>query len=181
MDFNGKRVLVVDDNSLNLIAAERLISSFGLQVSTASSGQECEAKLTSGETYDLIFMDDMMPGMSGTDTLHVIKNLPKFNTRVIALTANVVEGVDSKYKSLGFSDYLAKPIKKDELEKVLINNLNAHDEFENVPKDWLNISDDVVSNVGQQSTQPEAPQTFAAPLGAIQPVGAVQENSQVQQ
>ena len=46
MDFNGKRVLVVDDNSLNLIAAERLISSFGLQVSTASSGQECEAKLT---------------------------------------------------------------------------------------------------------------------------------------
>jgi len=175
MDFSGKRVLVVDDNSLNLIAAERLISSFGLQVSTASSGQECEAKLTSGETYDLIFMDDMMPGMSGVETLHVIKNIPKFNTRVIALTANVVEGVDDKYKSQGFSDYLAKPIKKDELEKILINNLNAHDDFAAIPKEWLNISDDIVSNMGD--SQPAEPQNFAAPIGGIAPVGAMDSNN----
>ena len=174
MDFNGKRVLVVDDNSLNLIAAERLIGSFGIQVSTAASGQECEAKLNSGETYDLIFMDDMMPGMSGTDTLQVIKKLPKFNTRVIVLTANVVDGVDTKYKESGFSDYLAKPIKREDLEKVLINNLNAHDDFAAVPKEWLNISDDVVSNVGQAQ---ETNENFAAPLGSIQPVGTIDNSS----
>ena len=69
------RVLVVDDNLLNLKVASRLLKNYNLQVETVESGQECIDKIIAGEKYDLILMDDMMPRLSGVNTLKKLKEI----------------------------------------------------------------------------------------------------------
>lgn len=115
----GKKVLVVDDNALNLKVASMLLKKYSLMVETVSSGFECIEKWKRGERYDLILMDDMMPKMSGSETLKHLKEDPSFQTPVVALTANAISGMREKYLSDGFDDYLAKPIDRTELDRVL--------------------------------------------------------------
>jgi signal transduction histidine kinase len=123
IDLKGKKILVVDDNKVNLKVAERLLKNYNVNVETASSGQECLDKIHNKETFDLILMDDMMPKMSGTETFHKLKDIKDFNTPVIALTANAISGMKEKYLKAGFDDYLAKPIQKIELNQILIKYL----------------------------------------------------------
>jgi CheY-like chemotaxis protein/anti-sigma regulatory factor (Ser/Thr protein kinase) len=118
-DASGKRVLVVDDNGVNLKVAKRLLKDYKMDVDLANSGKECLEKITTGEKYDLIMMDDFMPEMDGEQTLNNLKQLNGFNTPVIALTANNESGSKEKYMSLGFNNYLSKPISKEELNKIL--------------------------------------------------------------
>lgn len=118
LKFENKKVLVVDDNSLNIKVACKLLEKYGLNIDTALSGVECIEKVKT-ITYDLILMDDMMPNMSGTETLKELKKNPEFNTPVIALTANALVGMRENYLKEGFLEYLAKPIEKEELEKCL--------------------------------------------------------------
>lgn len=116
----GKRVLVVDDNMLNLKVAGKILEKYNpKELVNVSSGFECIDKIKSGEQFDLILMDDMMPKMSGTETLAKLKEIPGFQTPVVALTANAINGMREKYLSAGFNDYLAKPIEKEPLEKLL--------------------------------------------------------------
>lgn len=116
----GKRVLVVDDNMLNLKVAGKILEKYNpKELVNVSSGFECIDKIKSGEQFDLILMDDMMPKMSGTETLAKLKKIPGFQTPVVALTANAINGMREKYLSAGFNDYLAKPIEKEPLEKLL--------------------------------------------------------------
>lgn len=116
----GKRVLVVDDNMLNLKVAGKILEKYNpKELVNVSSGFECVDKIKSGEQFDLILMDDMMPKMSGTETLAKLKKIPGFQTPVVALTANAINGMREKYLSAGFNDYLAKPIEKEPLEKLL--------------------------------------------------------------
>lgn len=116
----GKRVLVVDDNMLNLKVAGKILEKYNpKEIINVSSGFECIDKIKSGEQFDLILMDDMMPKMSGTETLAKLKEIPGFQTPVVALTANAINGMREKYLSAGFNDYLAKPIEKEPLEKLL--------------------------------------------------------------
>lgn len=116
----GKRVLVVDDNMLNLKVAGKILEKYTpKELVNVSSGFECIDKIKSGEQFDLILMDDMMPKMSGTETLAKLKEIPGFQTPVVALTANAINGMREKYLSAGFNDYLAKPIEKEPLEKLL--------------------------------------------------------------
>ena len=153
LNLVDKKVLVVDDNDLNLKIADRLLKKYNLQVDTCKSGYECLEKIKD-QTYDLIFMDDMMPKMSGTETLHIIQESPTFKTKVIALTANAIEGMKEKYIEEGFNDYLAKPIDKDELEKVLRRHLNHEIEsanFEPLPKEMYQIDDSVVEELNNQA------------------------------
>ena len=153
LNLVNKKVLVVDDNDLNLKIADRLLKKYNLQVDTCKSGYECLEKIKD-QTYDLIFMDDMMPKMSGTETLHIIQESPTFKTKVIALTANAIEGMKEKYIEEGFNDYLAKPIDKDELEKVLRRHLNHEIEsanFEPLPKEMYQIDDSVVEELNNQA------------------------------
>lgn len=153
LNLVNKKVLVVDDNDLNLKIADRLLKKYNLQVDTCKSGYECLEKIKD-QTYDLIFMDDMMPKMSGTETLHIIQESPTFKTKVIALTANAIEGMKEKYIEEGFNDYLAKPIDKDELEKVLRRHLNHEIEsanFEPLPKEIYQIDDSVVEELNNQA------------------------------
>lgn len=124
LDLSSKKILIVDDNRVNLKVATRLLKNYQVQTDEAISGDECITKIRSGKTYDLILMDDMMPKMSGVETLKYLKELEDFNIPTVALTANAISGMREKYLSEGFDDYLAKPIDKKELEKVLQNFLS---------------------------------------------------------
>ena len=125
IEVKNKTVLVVDDNKINLKVAERLLQTYGVNVECVESGFICIDNLKSGKKYDLILMDDMMPKMSGVETLQKIKaEIPEFDIPVIALTANALTGMREKYLADGFNDYLAKPINKDELNRIINEYLN---------------------------------------------------------
>lgn len=116
------RILVVDDNAMNLAVAQGLLKATRLQVDVASSGEEC-LELIKRKTYHLICMDHMMPVMDGVQTLHAIRELegnPSRDIPVIALTANAVAGAREFYLKKGFQDYLTKPIEADKFEDMLI-------------------------------------------------------------
>lgn len=124
LNLTGKKILVVDDNNLNLKVAVNFIKEYGAEIDTCTSGNECVSFINEGKVYDIIFMDDMMPKLSGTETLHILQQIPSFNQKVIVLTANSIEGVRDKYLEAGFEDYLSKPIIKMELERILRKHLN---------------------------------------------------------
>ena len=119
IEVKNKTVLVVDDNKINLKVAERLLQTYGVNVECVESGFICIDNLKSGKKYDLILMDDMMPEMNGKETFAKLKEIEGFKTPVVALTANALSGMKEQYLKLGFNDYLAKPINKDELDEVL--------------------------------------------------------------
>ncbi len=137
------RILIVDDNAMNLAVAQGLLKGTRLQIDVASSGEEC-LELIKRKTYHLICMDHMMPVMDGVQTLHAIRELegnPSRDIPVIALTANAVAGARDLYLKEGFQDYLTKPIDADKFENMLIeylpdnvvyltNNREVSDEFE---------------------------------------------------
>lgn len=117
--LDNRKVLIVDDNKLNLKVAQKLLSKYNLLVTTLESGVECIEHIERGEQYDIILLDDMMPKMSGKETLKKLKENENFKIPTIALTANAISGMKEEYLALGFDDYLAKPIEKIELERVL--------------------------------------------------------------
>ena len=119
VDYSTKKVLVVDDNPLNIKVATRALSNLNMQIDSVTSGQACIDKINAGETYDIILMDIMMPGMSGETTLAHLKANPNFNLPVIALTADAVSGAREKYLSAGFNDYIAKPFNRDQIKEKL--------------------------------------------------------------
>lgn len=118
IDLKGKKVLVVDDNKLNLKVATRLLTPYNLEIVTSESGFDA-IELLKNNKYDLILMDDMMPKMSGTETLKEIQKNELYAGPIVVLTANALTGMKEKYIELGFTDYLAKPIEKSELNRVL--------------------------------------------------------------
>jgi len=140
IDIKDKKLLVVDDNNLNLKVARKALEPYTSNVELVESGFECLERLKSNN-YDLILLDDMMPRMSGKETLVKIKEMG-VTIPVIALTANAISGEREKYIKLGFDEYLSKPIDKKELERVLkrifynINNKkNENNKFESKFKD----------------------------------------------
>lgn len=116
--FEGKKVLVVDDSKLNLKVAENVLKNFLVTTESVTSGLECLSCVNS-KKYDIIFMDIMMPNMSGVEVLKKLRE-EKVNIPVIALTADAIEGQEEKYISEGFDGYLSKPIDKTKL-KVILN------------------------------------------------------------
>ena len=123
IDAHGKKVLVVDDNLLNIKVAERLLAKYNVTIESVMSGQECLDKVNAGK-YDLILLDDMMPKMTGGETFVKLKEIEGFNTPVVILTANAITGMREQYLSEGFDDYLAKPIEQLELNRVMKKYLN---------------------------------------------------------
>ncbi len=120
IDLAAAKILIVDDNNLNLKVASKLLEKQGANnITCVNSGFDCLDRISMGEKYDLIFMDDMMPKMSGKETFLKLKAIPGFITPVVALTANAISGSKEEYLKVGFSDYLAKPIEKSELTRVL--------------------------------------------------------------
>ncbi|MBQ2910563.1 MAG: response regulator [Bacilli bacterium] len=119
LDLKDKKILLVDDNSLNIKVANKILERFNANdVTSLDNGFDCIDLIKSGKRFDIILMDDMMPKMSGVETFHKLKELPGFEQPVVILTANAITGMKEKYLSEGFEDYLAKPIEKDELIRV---------------------------------------------------------------
>lgn len=118
-NYGHKKVLIVDDNKLNIKVATRALKDFNFEIEECYDGLECLDKIKSGNTYDLILMDIMMPNMDGEQTIKELKSIPNFTTPVIALTADAVAGAKEKYISEGFIDYIAKPFSRDQIKEKL--------------------------------------------------------------
>ena len=116
------RILVVDDTLMNLSVVEGLLKRTEMRIDTASGGEEA-LHLTMYIPYDLILMDQRMPGMDGVETMHLIRAQEggaNRETPVVCLTADVVSGAKKRYLAEGFTDYLSKPIDSRALRKTLI-------------------------------------------------------------
>ncbi|SHI39433.1 ATP-binding response regulator [Pseudobutyrivibrio xylanivorans] len=115
------RILVVDDVAINLRVFSVLLSNTDITVDTAISGTEALEKIGRNK-YDIIFIDHLMPGMDGIELKRLIDSMednPNSNTPLVMQTANAVVGAKEEYERLGFTDYIAKPIKEEELRKLI--------------------------------------------------------------
>ena len=118
-NYGNRRILVVDDNKLNIKVACRALKDFNFEIDECYDGQECLDKINQGNTYDLILMDIMMPNMSGKTCIAELKKMSSFNIPVIALTADAIAGAREKYISDGFIDYISKPFSKEQIKEKL--------------------------------------------------------------
>ncbi len=117
----GVRALAVDDEEMNLVVAKGVLGSYGIEVDTCLSGREAVAQCDS-VSYDIIFLDHMMPGFDGVQTLKKIRELQNGlyqDLPVIALTANTVSGAREMFRGEGFTEFVPKPIERTVLERVL--------------------------------------------------------------
>ncbi len=141
-DYGNKKILIVDDNKLNIKVATRALKDFNFELDECYDGNQVLDKINQGNKYDLILMDIMMPNMSGETCLKELQNINGFNTPIIALTADAIAGAKEKYISEGFIDYIAKPFSKEQikekLDKIFINdkmNINNNKiDWDNVPQ-----------------------------------------------
>ena len=151
IDLKDVRILLVDDTPLNLKVAAKLLARYGAnQIDTCISGFECLDKIKSGEKYDVILLDDMMPKLSGTETLNQLREIEGFNTPVVALTANAITGMREKYLADGFDDYLAKPIEKEQLT-IVLNKLLGKSSDNDVEELEVSQSQEVVDEETEQN------------------------------
>ena len=117
------QILVIDDMPLNLTVVKGLLKKTRIRIDTADSGPQA-IEMASEKHYDVIFVDHMMPGMDGLETLHELKKLPWAKKTVyIALTANALTGSRERYLEAGFNDYLSKPVDPDTIEEMLMTYL----------------------------------------------------------
>ena len=117
----GVRALAVDDEEMNLVVAKGVLGSYGIEVDICLSGREAVERCAS-TAYDVVFLDHMMPGFDGVQTLKKIRELQDGALQdlpVIALTANTVSGAREMFRSEGFTEFVPKPIERTVLERVL--------------------------------------------------------------
>lgn len=129
MKISGITALVTDDNIVNLRVAQGILAKYGLMVDTAMSGMEA-IQLCKNKNYDLIFMDQMMPEMDGTEAMHHIRQLNGHYAtggagKIIVLTADAIKGTREHLINAGFDEYLGKPINFQQLERMLLRYIPA--------------------------------------------------------
>ena len=124
--FTNVRILVVDDEPMNLVVATGIFSDYGMITDTAGSGKEAIQKFSSGR-YDLVFMDHMMPEMDGVEAMKKIKRIAEdelnITIPVVVLTANVISGAKEMFIREGFDGFVSKPINRADLERVMLQVL----------------------------------------------------------
>ena len=156
-------ILIVDDTRMNLTVAVGLLKKTQIEIDTAASGLEAIG-LAKTISYDLILMDQRMPGMDGTETMKRIKaqeNGANTGTPFICLTADAVSGARSHYLSEGFTDYLTKPIDSKALERMLLKYL---------PKEKVSIvSNDENANANKEKQSQEVDEYKAMRQAGIDP------------
>ncbi|MCI7130936.1 MAG: ATP-binding protein [Lachnospiraceae bacterium] len=121
------KILVVDDNEMNLKVFLGLLKNHGIQIDTAMSGKECLERMEK-HAYHIIFMDHLMPEMDGVETFRRIRELKTNRSKdavIIILTANAVSGAREMFLQEGFADYLSKPVIAAKLEKMIQKYLPA--------------------------------------------------------
>lgn len=117
------KILIVDDKEMNRRVLKQLLKEMYVQIEEAADGYEC-LEMTEKTTYDLIFLDHMMPGIDGCETLVRLREQEQNrDTYVVALTANAIVGVKEMFYEKGFNEYMSKPIDPDQLERLLFSAL----------------------------------------------------------
>jgi len=117
ISFEGKRVLVAEDNKTNQMLIRLLLEDFDIDVTIAEDGVEA-VEMVEKSSYDIIFMDENMPNKNGIEAMKEIKQSDEI-INIIALTANSVSGDREKFLAEGFDNYISKPIDHDELSELL--------------------------------------------------------------
>ena len=128
------RILIVDDTRVNILVAEGLLKKTCMQLEGAVSGREA-LKRTTEKKYDIILMDQRMPEMDGTETMHRIKDQAdgmNRDTIIICMTADAVSGAKERYLAGGFDDYLTKPVDSVELKRMIMKYLPRTKVIKNV-------------------------------------------------
>ena len=123
--FMGKRVLVVDDNEINILIAKRMLSKWGLEIDSAINGPKAIEAIIA-KKYDLVLMDINMPGITGFETTVIIREMEEEyykNLPIVALTASTLLADESKFAASGMNGHLLKPFKPSEIKKALIKYL----------------------------------------------------------
>jgi PAS domain S-box-containing protein len=129
-------VLIVDDVESNLYVAKGLMSPYGLKIDTVTSGFEAADRIRDGSSYDIIFMDHMMPRMDGIEATKLIRSLG-YTKPIVVLTANAIAGQADMFMENGFDDFISKPIDMRQLNMVLnklIRDKYPHDVVEAAKK-----------------------------------------------
>lgn len=119
--FNDRKVLVVDDNEVNILIARRFLSKWGIQIDFAVNGEEAIKKIVENR-YDLVFMDIRMPGIDGFDTTRIIRDMSDSYFKklpIIALTASTLHNENAKFKESGMDGHILKPFNPDEIKEIL--------------------------------------------------------------
>ena len=158
----GARALVVDDEPLNLTVARDVLRRYGIEVHTAASGREAVG-VCAQETFDIVFMDHMMPGMDGIEAMRRIRSgsMGAWKTiPMVALTANAGSSAREAFREAGFDAFLPKPIDLPELERILRGVL---------PKALITYEDTPRTRPGKAPVAPDAPPPSDpyAPLRAV--------------
>ncbi len=162
-------ILVVDDTRMNLHVVAGLLKHTDIRIDTATGGEDA-IRLASENAYDLIFMDQRMPIMDGTEALHRIRNHPTGRNRetpVICLTADAIIGAKERYLAEGFTDYLTKPIDSQALGKMLIKYLPPEKVILQSAKSDLSVSS------GDETGNPEGEKLTVQAFDGLKDIGIV--------
>ena len=148
------KILAVDDNNLNLKVISGLLKRNEITPDLADSGKQC-IEMAKKNFYHIIFLDNMMPGMNGIETLKKMReeNILDEKTAVIMLTASAIAGMRETYLREGFDDYLSKPIEVSELEEILAKHL---------PEEIITYSDEEEISTPEEVEEVSDPETFSA-------------------
>ncbi len=131
--LEGKRILYADDDENNLLLGESILRDWNIDFELAADGKEA-LQLLQQEKFDIVLLDIQMPGHSGVDIVKKVRkdsNNPNRETRMLAVTANIMESDLKKYLIAGFNDYILKPFSEEKLYSRICNLLNV--DYENVP------------------------------------------------
>ncbi len=170
-------ILVVDDNDMNLDVAEGLLTPYRIQVTRSTSGEDALQRFADNNRYDIIFMDHMMPGMDGVDTLLRLRRMEGGDkVIVIALTANALSGAAAEYKAWDFQDFLAKPIDPQLMDRILRKYLpkekicffEEHSETDRESEDLTLAKGQGSARQGPEQPEPpesQEPESESAPEG----------------
>ncbi|MCR5831280.1 MAG: response regulator [Lachnospiraceae bacterium] len=172
VSFPGARVLVVDDEPMNLIVSTGMFKTYGCVVTTCESGQEA-IDLCRDNDYDIIFMDHMMPVMDGIEAMKRIRadqSRGKIMTPIVAFTANAVSTAREMFKREGFEGFVSKPVDRIELERVMKHVLPANlIRIEETVKET--ISETVSETVTAQTVTSEEQSDEGDPMERLKKIG----------
>ena len=117
--FQGKKILMIDDDRRNIYSMRTLLESKGAIVTSGESGLECLQKLQYNTDYDAVLMDIMMPGMNGYEVIQIIREQMNLDLPIIAVTAKAMEIDRDQCMKVGASDYISKPLNMEQLLSIL--------------------------------------------------------------
>ena len=176
VSFPGARVLVVDDEPMNLIVSTGMFKTYGCVVTTCESGQEA-IDLCRDNDYDIIFMDHMMPVMDGIEAMKRIRadqSRGKIMTPIVAFTANAVSTAREMFKREGFDGFVSKPVDRIELERVMKHVLPANlIRIEETVKETIRetVSETVSETVTAQTVTSEEQSDEGDPVERLKKIG----------